>query len=152
MFKICAVDLLFHFRSMKELFKLCKERTKIKYRMTVSDLQYSMSSLVTFSTASANLISSILFVCHNWFPLFALAIVSIVVTCLQVNMVEVYNEAIYDLLAAPEDFHEKLSIQKKGKDIIVPVSEIKMTVQLAVWFSCCVFVFCHFIIVCIDRH
>ena len=37
-------------------------------------------------------------------------------------MVEVYNEAIYDLLAAPEDFHEKLTIQKKGKDIIVPVS------------------------------
>ena len=39
-------------------------------------------------------------------------------------MVEVYNEAIYDLLAAPEDFHEKLTIQKKGKDIIVPVSTI----------------------------
>ena len=40
-------------------------------------------------------------------------------------MVEVYNESIYDLLASPEDFHEKLTIQKKGKDIIVPVSMVE---------------------------
>jgi len=47
-------------------------------------------------------------------------------------MVEVYNEAIYDLLASPEDFHEKLTIQKKGKDIVIPVSLytwLKLTVS-----------------------
>ena len=37
-------------------------------------------------------------------------------------MVEVYNESIYDLLAPPDEGHEKLTIQKKGKDIVVPVS------------------------------
>ena len=37
-------------------------------------------------------------------------------------MVEVYNEAVYDLLAAPEYGHEKMTIQKQGKDVVVQVS------------------------------
>jgi hypothetical protein len=36
-------------------------------------------------------------------------------------MVEVYNESVYDLLAPPEDGREKLTIQKQGKDVTVPV-------------------------------
>ena len=36
-------------------------------------------------------------------------------------MVEVYNEAIYDLLVAPNEVHVKLQIQKKGKDVVIPV-------------------------------
>ena len=39
-------------------------------------------------------------------------------------MVEVYNESVYDLLAMPEDGHQKLTIQKQGKDVVVPVSVI----------------------------
>ena len=39
-------------------------------------------------------------------------------------MVEVYNEAIYDLLVAPNEVHTKLQILKKGKDVVVPVSKI----------------------------
>lgn len=37
-------------------------------------------------------------------------------------MVEVYNESLYDLLTSPNTVHDKLTIQKKGKDIHVPVS------------------------------
>jgi hypothetical protein len=37
-------------------------------------------------------------------------------------MVEVYNESVYDLLVSPEEGHEKLQLQKKGNDVIVPVS------------------------------
>ena len=44
--------------------------------------------------------------------------------CLQVSMVEVYNECVYDLLVPPSEGHEKLQIQKKGKDVVVPVSEL----------------------------
>ena len=39
-------------------------------------------------------------------------------------MVEVYNESVYDLLAMPEDGHQKLTIQKQGKDVVVPVSVV----------------------------
>ena len=39
-------------------------------------------------------------------------------------MVEVYNESVYDLLVAPEEGHEKLQLQKRGNDVIVPVSSI----------------------------
>ena len=38
-------------------------------------------------------------------------------------MVEVYNESVYDLLVSPEEGHEKLQLQKKGNDVIVPVSK-----------------------------
>ena len=37
-------------------------------------------------------------------------------------MVEVYNESVYDVLVPPEEGHEKLQLQKKGNDVIVPVS------------------------------
>lgn len=37
-------------------------------------------------------------------------------------MVEVYNESVYDLLVPPEDGHEKLTIQKQGRDVVVVVS------------------------------
>ncbi len=37
-------------------------------------------------------------------------------------MVEVYNEAVYDLLVPPDEGHEKLTIQKQGKNVTVPVS------------------------------
>ena len=40
-------------------------------------------------------------------------------------MVEVYNEAVYDLLVSPDEGHEKLVIQKRGKDIVVPVSPVE---------------------------
>ena len=40
----------------------------------------------------------------------------------QVSMVEVYNESVYDLLVSPDEGHEKLQLQKKGNDVIVPVS------------------------------
>lgn len=40
----------------------------------------------------------------------------------QVSMLEVYNESVYDLLAPPEDGREKLTIQKRGKDLHIPVS------------------------------
>lgn len=43
---------------------------------------------------------------------------------LQVSMVEVYNESVYDLLVSPEEGHEKLQLQKKGNDVIVPVSTV----------------------------
>ena len=39
-------------------------------------------------------------------------------------MVEVYNECVYDLLVPPSEGHEKLQIQKKGKDVVVPVSDL----------------------------
>ena len=39
-------------------------------------------------------------------------------------MVEVYNESVYDLLVSPEEGHEKLQLQKKGNDVIVPVSSV----------------------------
>ena len=38
-------------------------------------------------------------------------------------MVEVYNEAVYDLLSPPEGVREKLTIQKQGKDMVVQVRE-----------------------------
>ncbi len=37
-------------------------------------------------------------------------------------MVEVYNEAVYDLLASPDEGHQKLQLQNKGKNVAVPVS------------------------------
>ena len=37
-------------------------------------------------------------------------------------MVEIYNEAIFDLLVPRNEGTEKLQIQKKGKDIMIPVS------------------------------
>lgn len=37
-------------------------------------------------------------------------------------MVEVYNESIYDLLISPNEVHEKLQVQKKGKSVHIPVS------------------------------
>ena len=37
-------------------------------------------------------------------------------------MVEVYNESVYDLLVSPEEGHEKLQLQKRGNDVVVPVS------------------------------
>ena len=37
-------------------------------------------------------------------------------------MVEVYNESVYDLLVSPDEGHEKLQLQKRGNDVIVPVS------------------------------
>ena len=46
---------------------------------------------------------------------------------LQVSMVEVYNESVYDLLVPPEDGHEKLTIQSKGKNVSVPVSACHVT-------------------------
>lgn len=36
-------------------------------------------------------------------------------------MVEVYNEAVFDLLVSPDDGHEKLQIIKKGKETVVQV-------------------------------
>ena len=39
-------------------------------------------------------------------------------------MVEVYNECVYDLLVPPSEGHEKLQIQKRGKDVVVPVSDL----------------------------
>ena len=36
-------------------------------------------------------------------------------------MVEVYNESVYDLLVSPDEGHEKLTIQSKGKNVTVPV-------------------------------
>ena len=41
-------------------------------------------------------------------------------------MVEIYNECIYDLLISPNEVHEKLQIQKKGKSIHVPVSILRL--------------------------
>ena len=35
---------------------------------------------------------------------------------------EVYNECVYDLLVPPSEGHDKLQIQKRGKDVVVPVS------------------------------
>ena len=46
-------------------------------------------------------------------------------------MVEVYNECVYDLLVPPSEGHEKLQIQKKGKDVVVPVSDLPS--------ECCVY-------------
>ena len=40
-------------------------------------------------------------------------------------MVEVYNESVYDVLVSPEEGLEKLQLQKKGNDVIVPVSKCK---------------------------
>ena len=34
---------------------------------------------------------------------------------------EVYNEAVYDLLVPPNEGHEKLQIVKQGKDTVVQV-------------------------------
>lgn len=75
---------------MKELFRICRERTKVKYKMEVSFIQPSKCP-------------------SNILPM-------------QVSMVEVYNESVYDLLAVPEDGHQKLTIQKQGKDVVIPVS------------------------------
>ena len=47
---------------------------------------------------------------------------SISTPCLQVSIVEVYNECVYDLLVPPSEGHDKLQIQKRGKDVVVPVS------------------------------
>jgi len=41
---------------------------------------------------------------------------------LQVSIVEVYNECVYDLLVPPSEGHEKLQVQKRGKEVVVPVS------------------------------
>lgn len=41
---------------------------------------------------------------------------------MRVSMVEIYNEAIFDLLVPRNEGTEKLQIQKKGKDIMIPVS------------------------------
>ena len=35
---------------------------------------------------------------------------------------EVYNECVYDLLVPPSEGHDKLQIQKREKDVVVPVS------------------------------
>ena len=35
---------------------------------------------------------------------------------------EVYNEAVFDLLVPPSEGHEKLQIVKKGKETVVQVS------------------------------
>ena len=43
-------------------------------------------------------------------------------------MVEVYNESVYDLLVSPDEGHEKLQLQKKGNDVIVPVSIVIVSV------------------------
>ena len=42
-------------------------------------------------------------------------------------MVEVYNESVYDLLVSPEEGHDKLQLQKKANDVIVPVGWNIMT-------------------------
>eukprot|EP00731_Ephydatia_muelleri_P021461 Em0014g52a len=39
---------------------------------------------------------------------------------MRVSMVEIYNEAIFDLLVPRNEGTEKLQIQKKGKDIMIP--------------------------------
>lgn len=39
-------------------------------------------------------------------------------------MVEVYNESVYDLLVSPDEGHEKLTIQNKGKNVTIPVSNL----------------------------
>ena len=39
----------------------------------------------------------------------------------QVSIVEVYNEAVFDLLVPSSEGHEKLHIVKKGKDTVVQV-------------------------------
>ena len=39
-------------------------------------------------------------------------------------MVEVYNEAVYDLLVPLDEGHEKLQVQKRGKDVVIPVSPV----------------------------
>lgn len=48
-------------------------------------------------------------------------------------MVEVYNESVYDVLVSPEEGHEKLQLQKKGNDVIVPVSLLVLCTCRAVW-------------------
>ena len=40
---------------------------------------------------------------------------------LQVSNVEVYNEAVFDLLVPPSEGHEKLQIVKRGKETVVQV-------------------------------
>lgn len=34
---------------------------------------------------------------------------------------EVYNEAVFDLLVPPSDIHEKLQVIKKGKETVIQV-------------------------------
>ena len=40
---------------------------------------------------------------------------------LQISMMEVYNESVYNLLVSSTDAHEKLTIQQRGKEVIVVV-------------------------------
>ena len=51
-------------------------------------------------------------------------------------MVEVYNESIYDLLKSPNEVQEKLQIQKKGKEMHVPVSTVQYNVGQCTLQSC----------------
>ena len=51
-------------------------------------------------------------------------------------MVEVYNESVYDLLVSPDEGHEKLQLQKKGNDVIVPVSIVIVNVYQEVLQKC----------------
>ena len=50
-------------------------------------------------------------------------------------MVEVYNEAVFDLLVAPDDGHEKLQIIKKGKETVVQVLFLKQYSDSSYCFS-----------------
>jgi sporulation protein YlmC with PRC-barrel domain len=53
-------------------------------------------------------------------------------------MVEVYNESVYDLLVSPEEGHEKLQLQKKGNDVIVPVSIVIGCVKCIILLVVCI--------------
>ena len=53
---------------------------------------------------------------------------------LQVSIVEVYNECVYDLLVPPSEGHEKLQVQKRGKEVVVPVSVTRCFLVCSVLF------------------
>lgn len=42
---------------------------------------------------------------------------------------EVYNEAVFDLLVPPSDIHEKLQVIKKGKETVIQVIQLYIIVH-----------------------
>ena len=62
-----------------------------------------------------NCIEVALFSCTLWPPSDIYNII------IQISMMEVYNESIYNLLVSSTDVHEKLTIQQRGKDITIVV-------------------------------